>query len=441
MSRLSKESQALVDKLLDGDTAERQEVLAILPTLSDKESVAAFLAEHLPKERDDWARAWSISALAAINAPGTVDDVAAHLDPDTEEFEWARYWSAIGLAKMQPPGLQDHLVQAVDDPHTLVRAIALRLLIENEFENGYVGQLSAMAFKSPGWYARWVACKVIRRDAGHQPFRERVEKEFVPVLVDRLRDDHESMDVRYQAALALGDMEYKWREAVEALSGALKKDRSDWVRRSCVDALTQIGKPETRDALLSALQDRDAEIRVRAANALKGTLGASGAVSFIVEEALRQDEPPAEHFDALRQIDSKEAANVLADHLLHPDPKMATRASHALTKLGGEEAVRTLQAQRTKALDTYTELLGNADEQVMTQFNRLMAQAQLGFLMSMGMHGVIFGIGVAVLVVSLRVALSQGFQTFERYVGVGGGDRESRHPPSAVLQRSAEEHP
>ena len=420
MSKLSKESQALVDKLLDGDTAERKEVLAVLPTLSDRESVAAFLAEHLPKEPNGWARAWSISALAAINAPGTVDDVAAHLDPDTEEFEWARYWSAIGLAKMQPPDLQDHLAQAMHDPHTLVRAIALRLLIENGFENGYVEQLSAMALESPEWDARWIACKVLRRDAGHQPFRERVEKKFIPVLVDRLHDDRELMDVRYEAALALGDMVHRCQEAIDALGEALRKrDLSDWARRSCVDALAQIGKPETKEHLLFALRDRDAEIRVRAAGALKGALGASAAVSYIAEELLRLEEPPSEYFDALRQIDSKEAANVLADHLLHPDPKIATRASHALTKLGGEEAVRTLQAQRTKALDTYTELLGDADKQVMEQFNRLMEQAQRGFLMSMWMHGTIFGIGVIVLGVSLYVALSQGFETFERYVGIG----------------------
>jgi hypothetical protein len=90
-----------------------------------------------------------------------------------------------------------------------------------------------------------------------------------------------------------------------------------------------------------------------------------------------------------------------------------------LTKLGGEEAVRTLQAQRAKAVDTYTTLLGNADQQVMEQFNRLMVQAQRGFLLSLWMHGIIFGVGVVVLVASLYVALSQGFGTFERYVGVG----------------------
>lgn len=422
MGRLSKESQALVDRLLDGHTAERKEVLAALPTLpdKDKETLAAFLIEHLPKEGDGWARAWSISALAAINIPDTVDDVAARLDPDVEEFEWARYWAAIGLAEMQPSDLQDHLTEALDDPHTLVRAVALRLLIENGFEDGYVEQLSAMALKSPEWEARWVACKVLRRDAGHEPLREGIEKKFISVLVDRLRDDHELMDVRHQAAMALGGMVHRWQEAIEALGEALsKKDLADWARRSCVDALAQIGKPETREHLLFALRDRDAEIRVRAAGALKGALGAPEAVSFIVEEVLRLDEPSSEYFDALRQIDSKEAANVLADHLLHPDPTIAARASRALARLGGEEAVRTLQAQRTKALEKYTELLGTADTQVMGQFNQLMGQAQRGFLMSMWMHGAIFGIGVVVLVVSLYVALSQGFETFERYVGVG----------------------
>jgi HEAT repeat protein len=419
MSKLSEESQALVDKVLDGDVEERKQILAVLPALPDKESVASFLVEHLPKEGDGWARAWSISALAAINTPDTVDAVAARLDPKVEEFEWARYWAAVGLAKMQPPDLEKQLKRRLKDPHTLMRAVALRLLIENGFEDGYVDQLSAMALNSPEWEARWTACKVLRREAGHQPFREGIENKFIPVLVDRLHDDRELMDVRYQAALALGGMVHKWQEAVDALGEALKKDLADWARRSCVDGLAQIGRPETKEHLLFALRDRDAEIRVRAASALKGALGASAAVSFIAEKMLDLEDPPSEYFDALRQIDSKEAANVLADHLLHPDSQIATRASRALTKLGGEEAVRTLQAQRTKALDTYTKLLGDADQQVMKQFNRLMEQAQRGFLLSLSMHAIIFGIGVVVLVVSLYVALSQGFETFERYVGVG----------------------
>ena len=169
------------------------------------------------------------------------------------------------------------------------------------------------------------------------------------------------MDVRFQAALSLGNMVHKWQASIEALGRALKADLSDGVRRNCVDALAQINRPETKEVLLYALEDRDAEIRVRAADALSNTLGASGAVGFVVEELLRLEQPPSRHFDALRQIDSKAAASALSDRLRHPDPEIAQRASHALVKLGGEEAVRTLQAQRTKALDTYTKLLGDAD--------------------------------------------------------------------------------
>jgi len=64
-------------------------------------------------------------------------------------------------------------------------------------------------------------------------------------------------------------------------------------------------------------------------------------------------------------------------------------------------------------------LLGDADKQIMAQFNSLMAQARAGFTMSMFMHGAIFVVGVLVLGYSLYVAFSHGFETFERYVGVG----------------------
>jgi HEAT repeat protein len=419
MSTLSPESQRLVDRLLDGSRAEREAAVAALATAPDKESVAGYLIHRLPQEEDDWARSWSVSALAAINAPGSIAVVAARLDPKKEEFEWARYWAAIGLASMSPPDLEKRLKAALKDDHEIVRAVALRLLIENGFENGYVDKLLRQMQEGRDWYLHWAACKVLRRASGNGPFREGVEGRFIPALVDRLHDEQELMDVRQQAALALGDVEHRWQEAIDALGRALKTDLGDWARRSCVDALRQIGRPETKGYLLPALRDSDAEIRVRAAAALRHCLGPQEAVTFIVGELLGAESPPAEYFDALRQIDSKEAANQLADHLLHPDPQIASRASGALAQLGGEEAVRTLQAQRAKALDTYTQLLGDADAQIMGQFNALMVQAQRAFSMSLWMHGVIFGVGVVVLAVSLYVALAQGFDSFERYVGVG----------------------
>jgi len=208
-------------------------------------------------------------------------------------------------------------------------------------------------------------------------------------------------------------------EAITALGDSLRQDMPDRVRRACVEELAEINKPETKQALLQALQDRDAEIRVQAANGLGRVLGVPGAVSFIAEHVLEQDQPLPDYLDALRRLDNTAAAHVLSEQLLHPDPKVGMRASQALAQLGGETAVRTLQAQRTKALDTYTKLLGDADEQIMGQFNQLMTQARSGFTMSMTMHSVIFIIGVVTLGFSLYVALSRGFETFERYVGIG----------------------
>ncbi len=419
MSNLSETSQKIVDKLLSGDANELRTALDELPNLADKQAIAELFSNRIPKEDDGNVRSRIISGLAAIGGEGAAALLTERLNPQVEKHDWARYWAAIGLAKLQPADLEKQLLKAKKDPDVLIRAVAMRLLVENGFEETHLDELLKMAEGDKFWDARWAACKVLRRQAGNQPFREGVEARIIPVLVGRLHDNREIMDVRNQAALALGDVVYQWETAVEALGRALKGRIPDWLRRACIDALATIRRPETRDALLPALRDTDAEIRVRAARALAGTLKEAGAIKFIAEELLRSDEPPNEYFDALRQIDNRGSADVLADYLLHPDPELADRASRALARLGGEQAMRTLQAQRSKAVDVYTQLLDDADKQIMTQFNTLMGKTMGAFTLSMWMHGVIFGLGVVVLLASLYVAFNSGFETFERWVGVG----------------------
>ncbi len=98
---------------------------------------------------------------------------------------------------------------------------------------------------------------------------------------------------------------------------------------------------------------------------------------------------------------------------------MAERARKILIQLGGADAVRVLQRQREEALKAYSDILKSADDQIMTQFEGLIKQARLAFSMTMWMHGVIFGLGVIVLSISLYVSMAQGFATFERFVGIG----------------------
>jgi hypothetical protein len=184
-------------------------------------------------------------------------------------------------------------------------------------------------------------------------------------------------------------------------------------------ALAQIGKPQTKDALLIAICDADAEIRVRAAKALKQTLEPAEAVACIVDCMLQYDQPSQGYLDALRLIDPKAASQAISENVLHPDPKVAERARMNLIQLGGEDAVRILQRQRDEALKAYSDILKNADDQITQQFEGLIEQARSAFSMTMWMHAVIFGLGVIVLSISLYVAMAQGFETFERFVGVG----------------------
>ena len=215
------------------------------------------------------------------------------------------------------------------------------------------------------------------------------------------------------------------------IKGLYRIDIVDWERAARIESsvdmavakMAAINRPEIKEAMLFALEDQDAEIREQAATALKQALGASNAVEFIIPHLLREPQSSdrcLRYVTALRQIDGKQAALVLSEYIVHPDPAISERASQSLTELGGEAALRTLQKQRAEAVETYTTLLGSADEKIMEQFESLMYRARVAFTMSMWMHGLVFGVGIVTLVVSLGVALRDGFETYASYVGTVG---------------------
>jgi len=417
---LDEEERGVLFALLEGHKDEvRREALKKLPTLPPSKAfnIAAAILRRLPTETDEWARAWMVSGLGVMNVPGTVGAVATRLDTSQEKFEWVRFWAAIALAKMQPANLKEWLEYTSHDHDSLVKAVALRLLIENGADE-YIDRLFEMATSSC-WEDRWAACKALRSQSGNQPFREDIEARFTPVLQNRLSDKLELVDVRFQAAMALGDLKHKWLDAIKALTRLFEDDMPDWVRRTCVDALAHIGKPQTKEAFLIALRDVDAEIRVRAATGLKLALGAADAIACIVDSMLRSDQPLPGYLDALRQIDQKAASQAISENFLHPDSKVAERARMILIQLGGADAMRVLQSQREEALKAYSDILKSADDQIMAQFEGLIKQARLAFSMTMWMHGMIFGLGVIVLSISLYVSMAQSFETFERFVGIG----------------------
>ncbi|MBN1936229.1 MAG: HEAT repeat domain-containing protein [Anaerolineae bacterium] len=412
----------ILDRILTGNYLLREQALAELPELSneDRQYVSQVLISRLNRESGGRDRGWFVSALAATNMPEALAAVIQRLDAEIEPYYFARYWAVIALVRMNPPDLNARLQEiAAHDSDDLVQATALGFLVALTCEEEYIERLLHMVQSDEG-YQHWAGCKGIGTAVHRMGYPEWIEGRFLPVLEQRLYDREQWREVQYQAAMALGGFKHKWMEAIKVLTAALKKDLYHVPRRACVDALGQIGRSEAQEALLIALGDQDAEIHARAANTLKQILGPTDAAKIIVDELVRADTPPPGYVDALRKIDGQEAARLLTDYLLDADPDKVDRASRVLTSLGGEGALRTLQTQRNKAMETYTQLLGSADQNIMQQFNNLMNRAHQAFSMAMWMHGIIFGVGVLILVASMYVALSQNFETFERYVGVGG---------------------
>jgi hypothetical protein len=161
---------------------------------------------------------------------------------------------------------------------------------------------------------------------------------------------------------------------------------------------------------------------LNAADSLKQIIGPADSIGMLVQLVLNPEKKADWLVDALRHIDSDLAAKALRDAMGNPDTNVSRRANDLLTALGGQTAAQILMGERTKALEKYTNLLNNADEEVRKHFGQLMAQARASFWLSLAMHTIVFLIGVGVLIGSLVLALRDGLNTVSTWVGgVGVG--------------------
>ena len=453
----------------------------------------AYLQERFQSENDSWKRTWCLTALAILDNSSVIDDMRNWVEE--ADFEWLRYWGTVNLANLihsatkRDEELKIFLIERIhEDRSPYVRAVALRLLVEMDHNESCLDakklrefhpHLDETATLEPmtmlqdmldgsNWEYRGAACKALRSEASikqygtpdhkkpkkhESAFSRHVEQRFISRIAKILHNRYELGDVRYQAAHAMQNMRQSesLEDVIEILGDALKETRDlrGMARRVCVEALDDLATAKTKEALLFALEDDDAEIRQRAAKALakKQCLAEDGAITYIIETMLQlsseAETPEAKtkakdrrywkYIEALRHIDQTKAADTLSQYLHHRNPEMSERAEVALVDLGGETASRTLEQQRAKAVETYTTLLGEADEKIMEQFEHLMQRAQVAFLLSMWMHGIVFLLGVITLLGSLMIAFDihplgrcQGnanaacFSEFQRFVGSVG---------------------
>lgn len=418
-NELSPDVQPLISLLLkedkerDGDlTQRRNETLIKIRDMEppQREEINNYILTFLDKKNPNpWQRSWAISALAQLGCPDGQDRVKKHMSCTVEDFAWTRYFALINGANFDPFPETEIKAVADQDPDLLPRAIAMRLLVVKDFLK-YENDLLDMLHNEKNPNERWAAARALRTrtDLKMQPLPSEIEKDFIPELAEIAGRKNISWETRWECIQSLVSFSEK-KIAAAPLAELLTKDPDSTIRRYCLDALVTLKeKDEAREALLKAVEDEDVAIQWKAARALRDMIGPEESIKRLVPEALKPEKDKEMMLDALRRIDKGLAANALREALANPDTQVSQRANELLTDLGGQAAAQILLAERTKALDLYTNILTSADSEVRQHFNQLMSQATSAFWISMAMHTVIFLIGVAALTGSLMLAFNGG---------------------------------
>lgn len=420
--KLQPQTQDLVDMLLYAkENSIRKEALQKILTLPDKDQVETYILEQLASGGDRWPRTWSLSALAEIGSANGTKTVLDHTFDPPESDAWARHFALINAANFEPFPMAQ-IESATKDADVLPRATAFRLLLANGHDQ-YAEELLKMLWDENVPDAAWAAARALRNrsDMKMKPLRNHIEGQFIESLVKIASDPYIYLDTRWEAIQALASFTHRKSEVARLLGDLLGRDEDPTLRRFYLEALKNLNQPdESQNALLKAVEDSDAQIRLDAADALKTLLGPEKSIQLLLPSALEREKDTARLVDALRHVDRDLAAKAIRDALGNPDTKVSIRANQLLTELGGQAAAQILMNERAKALDNYTDILSDADKDVRDHFKDLMSQAKVSFWLSLVMHTIVFAIGVSTLIASLALAVRSGLNTVSTWIGVGG---------------------
>lgn len=430
--------QEPLDAFLEATTAENREkalknlIDSIKNSEEDKDVVASRLEEELDKALGK-TRSWIVWALAKVGNKQSIKVLEKCLDQEQEASSWVRFWAVGALVETAPNNLERILERIYQkDDSIRVRAVALNYLIEYSDNQTYLDHLQTL-LESKNGSERWSALRALYIGEDYPNLPKGVDtKVFVEMIGGILKSDDEWEDIRRNAALVLGKVEKQAEQAILILCEMLRRlDISKLLRHSCIGALLSLNnktsnkflKEAQREVFLWILQKvKDNELHLRAADALHKILGTREAVQVLIDEVVENSEanskdisPPRQIISALNQIDvdDKHTINILREKVLSLDPDVSKRAANVLASLGGEKALRTMMAhRRITTLKDYTEILNKADRQIMGQFDDLIGQAKFAFNVSMGMHIVIFVVGIIILGLSFQMAMAdpQGFR-------------------------------
>ncbi len=418
----------------------------LLPTSQNKRAeIADIFIEMLESSTDLPAKKRSrlVILLAAIDTPNAAKIVAKYASADPgHSNDRVQVWALISLVKMSAHQDTYKLLEGIADQgssNNRIHALILRLLVQCagddlEVSQGHIDSLKTFYQEGDADH-KWAVLRALRNRTVLEPLSPDIERRFIKELIaPALQNDFEWLDVQLQAVQVFGEVQHHLAEAMRHLSAAFQSSSDDTLRRYCIEAMSDVAlrmdKTERESSqfagqMIAALEDESADVRSRAQVTLKKIYKSQGAVDLIADFLVQQEELSSHLVEALRHIDEVRASDALRNKLFHLDPDVAERASDALTQLGGEQAFRTLFAQKRQVIEQYTEILNDADEKIMEQFGMLMRQARWAFWISMVMHSLVFLVGMSIFVIALDGMRVDGAEDPLDYirglVGIGGG--------------------
>jgi HEAT repeat protein len=361
-------------------------------------------------------RSWLLSALGRVadNNNEVTDEVAKHIDPESEPYTWARYWALEGLVagnNIKTLEIADKASKGEQDP--LTKYLALAFLASK----GNRAALAEIKDDFAKGQRRWEILRALRI----------VPLRFAGQTLCGIVENAEYSDETYDAILALGRLTNESLQpvpAAQALSSAIATMRGkpwhDGMRSAAITALGNLKVESSGPLLVEELTDYNPSIVREAARSITRILGLPAAVSRVVEAAVKSGAPDtvSAFARALSWMDRDTVVEELVDLMGSGSVAQQDMARLLLSELGGTAAYEKLRAL-TAATKQYREILERAEDRVQDLFEQTVHEAQRGFHLATWMDLVVFGLGILLLVASATTALSKTGD-IAVWVGLGG---------------------
>lgn len=347
-------------------------------------------------------RSWLLSALGRIAADDAevIEEIASHVNIQTEPREWVRYWALEGLisgnnkkaleiARTASQNVEDHLVSY----------LAFAYLAANGDRQAQEQIKKGLADQS---HLRFVlrALRVVQL-----PFT-------VQILCD-LVERGEYTDATYDAIVALGRLPSTYSQVTDAsraLGTAIGKMRGrpwhDGMRTAAITALGNLKVEYSGPLLLEELIDYNPAVVREAARSIQNILGLAATVTRVVETVIKNRTPTTidAFARALRWMNRDAVAEELENLMGSGSVAQQEVSRLLLSELGGVAAYEKLRA-RTAAMKQYGDVLERAENRVQALFEQTVHEAQKGFQLASWMDMIVFSIGIVLVLMSAFTAL------------------------------------